>query len=181
MSPVTPSPAKNADTRLVTLRRRTRRRLPPYRRRMPVRTMCVPQTRSETPASRFSSVCTIADRRRCSYPGSSIPYPASPRQRIRLDVREALHSLLHALLVAEPRVLDAAERRQLEPITGNLAHVDRADLQFAHEPRDVIEPVRAHRRRQPVRRRIRDADGVVDVPEPDHGRHGPERLRAHDI
>ena len=58
MRPVTPNPAKKAEPRFDTLRRSTRRRLPPYMRRMPVRTMCVPHTRSDTPASRFSRVCT---------------------------------------------------------------------------------------------------------------------------
>ena len=63
MRPVTPSPARNAVARRSTLRRSRRRRLPPYRRRMPWRTMCVPQTRSATPASRLSSVCTSSAAR----------------------------------------------------------------------------------------------------------------------
>src|SRR6476620_11526007 len=111
ISPVTPRPAKNAEARCDTLRRSTRRRSPPYMRRMPVRTMCVPQTRSDTPARRFSSVCTVC----------------LPGQRIRLDVGEALHRLLHALLVAEPRILDSAERRQFETVAGHFAHVHGAD------------------------------------------------------
>ncbi len=57
MSPVTPRPAKKAVKRWLMLLRRIRRRSVPYSRRMPVRTMCVPQTSSETPASRLSSVC----------------------------------------------------------------------------------------------------------------------------
>ncbi len=58
ISPVTPSPAKNADARCDTLRRRTRRRFPPYSRRMPVRTMCVPHTSSDTPANKLRRTCT---------------------------------------------------------------------------------------------------------------------------
>ncbi len=42
ISAVMPTPAKNARTGLATLIRRKRRKLLPYRRRMPVRTMCVP-------------------------------------------------------------------------------------------------------------------------------------------
>jgi hypothetical protein len=57
MRPVTPRPAKNAEKRWLMLLRRNLRRSAPYRRRMPVRTMCVPQTRSATPASRLSRVC----------------------------------------------------------------------------------------------------------------------------
>ena len=110
MSAVTPRPASSAVKRRLMLLRSARRRSAPYRRRMPVRTMCVPQTSSDTPASRLSSVCTVSRR--------------SPRQRVRLRVGEALHRLLHAFLVAESGVLDAAERRQLEAVAGDLADVD---------------------------------------------------------
>ena len=44
------------------------------------------------------------------------PRHSLPRQRVRLDVGEALHRFLHAFLVAEPGILDAAEGRELEPI-----------------------------------------------------------------
>ena len=47
MRPVTPRPARNAVKRLLMLLRSTRRRSAPYRRRMPVRTMCVPHTSSD--------------------------------------------------------------------------------------------------------------------------------------
>ena len=57
ISPVTPTPAKKAAIRLSTLCRSRRRSGPPYTRRIPVRTMCVPQTSSDTPASRLRSVC----------------------------------------------------------------------------------------------------------------------------
>src|SRR5437879_7644771 len=132
ISAVTPSPAKNAEIRFDTLRRSTRRKSPPYRRKMPVRTICVPQTRSDTPASRLSSVCISAS--------------GSPRQRIRLDVGKAFHRLLHAFLVPQSRILDPAERRQFEAIAGHLADVDRADVQFGDEPRDVVQTIRAYGR-----------------------------------
>ena len=77
---------------------------------------------------------------------------ASPGQRVRLDVGEALHRLLHAFLVAQARILDAAERRQLEPVAGHFADVDRADMQLGDETRDVVEAVGADRGRQTVRR-----------------------------
>ncbi len=58
ISAVIPTPAKNARTGLATLTRSKRRSDPPKSRRMSTRTMCVPQTSSDTPASRLSSVCT---------------------------------------------------------------------------------------------------------------------------
>ena len=58
ISAVTPSPAKNAEMRFDMLRLSTRRKSPPYKRKIPVRTMCVPHTSSDTPARRLSSVCT---------------------------------------------------------------------------------------------------------------------------
>ena len=67
MRPVTPRPARNAVKRWLMLLRSTRRRSAPYRRRMPVRTMCVPQTSSATPASRLSRVCMV---RRIRHHGS---------------------------------------------------------------------------------------------------------------
>ena len=55
--PVTATPATKPVARLPTLRRRTWRRLAPYTRSTPVRTMCVPQTSSAMAANRFSRVC----------------------------------------------------------------------------------------------------------------------------
>ena len=74
--------------------------------------------------------------------------PAKPRAASSLDVGEALHRLLHAFLVAQARVLDAAEGRELEPVARHLADVDRADLELGDEAGDVVEPVGADRRRQ---------------------------------
>ena len=56
MRPVTPSPARKAVKRWLMLLRSTRRRSPPYSRKMPVRTMWVPHTRSDTPANRLSRI-----------------------------------------------------------------------------------------------------------------------------
>src|SRR4051794_22016742 len=88
-----------------------------------------------------------------------------PWQRIRLHIREALHGFLNAFLVAETRVLDAAERGELQAIAGHLADVDRADVELAHKARDVVQPVGAYRGRQPVGGSVRDADRLVDVAE----------------
>src|SRR5437899_11199179 len=125
-------------------------------RRMPVRTMYVPQTSSDTPATmlRIVSIATPAAW-----------WKGSPWERVRLDVGEALHRLLHAFLVAEAGVLDAAERRQLETVAGHLANVDAADVELGDEAGDVVEPVRAHRRRQAVGGAVRDPDRLVDVGE----------------
>ena len=57
-SVVTAKPASSAWKRLPTLREMTWRRLAPYRRSTPVRTMCVAQTSSAIAASRFSRCCT---------------------------------------------------------------------------------------------------------------------------
>ncbi len=58
-SAVTPTPARNACSRLLTLWASTPRRLPPNTRSTPERTMCVPQTSSAMPARMLSSVCTL--------------------------------------------------------------------------------------------------------------------------
>src|SRR6185295_4051569 len=131
--PVTPSPAKNAEARCDTLLRSTRRRSPPYRRRMPVRTMCVPQTRRETTASRFSSVGIR----------SASPWQrrGSPWQRVSLGIREGLHRFLHALLVSQPGIFDTAEGREFQPVAGDFAHIDCPHMQFAHQLGDVVETV----------------------------------------
>ena len=55
-SAVTDRPAANALPRLLMLRRRRRRSVLPYWRRIPVRTRCVPHTSSATPDSRSSSI-----------------------------------------------------------------------------------------------------------------------------
>ena len=52
----------------------------------------------------------------------------SPGQRVGLGVGEALHRFLHAFLVAQARVLDAAEGRELQAVARDLADVDRADI-----------------------------------------------------
>ena len=51
---VTPSPASSALKREPMLCASTRRRFSPNTRRMPVRTICVPQTSRAIAASRFS-------------------------------------------------------------------------------------------------------------------------------
>jgi hypothetical protein len=53
---VTPNPARNAEPRPETLFESTRRRFAPYTRRIPVRTMCVPHTRSATLARKLSRI-----------------------------------------------------------------------------------------------------------------------------
>jgi hypothetical protein len=52
---VTPSPATSARKRLTKLAARTLRRFSPKTRSIPVRTMCVPQTRSAIAARRLRS------------------------------------------------------------------------------------------------------------------------------
>src|SRR5664279_886345 len=63
---------------------------------------------------------------------------SSPWQGIGLHVGETLHRFLHAFLVAEARILDAAKGRQFQAIPGHFAHVDAADDQFADETRDPV-------------------------------------------
>ncbi|MNF73513.1 hypothetical protein D3C84_555160 [compost metagenome] len=57
---VTPIPAAKASGRRRTLRLSRRRRLAPYTRRIPDRTMCVPQMSKATAESRLSSVSMVA-------------------------------------------------------------------------------------------------------------------------
>src|SRR4051812_27431652 len=161
---VTPSPAMTARKRLTKLAASTRRRFSPKTRSMPVRTMCVPQTSRAIAARRLRSE-SIARRR-----------PSVPGQRVGLDVGEALHRFLDAFLVAQPRVLDAAERRQLETVARHLADVDGADLELGDEPCDVVEPVGADRRRQAVCGAVGDPDRLVDVGEGHDRRHRAERF-----
>src|SRR6185436_17902409 len=56
-SAVTPRPARNAWKRFETLSESILRRPPPNTRSTPERTICVPQTRSATPARMLISVC----------------------------------------------------------------------------------------------------------------------------
>src|SRR5215469_4425121 len=98
----------------------------------------------------------------------------SPRKRIRLDVGKALHRLLDAFLVAEPRVLDPAKRSQLEPVARHFAHVDGSNLQLRDQARDVIQTIRAYGGGEPVVGRIGDGDRVVDGRETDHRRDRTE-------
>src|SRR5215472_4329933 len=98
----------------------------------------------------------------------------SPWKRIRLDVGKALHRLLDAFLVAEPRVLDPAKRSQLEPVARHFAHVDGSNLQLRDQARDVIQAIRAHGGGEPVVGRIGDGDRVVDGRETDHRRDRTE-------
>src|SRR6476646_2430399 len=86
---------------------------------------------------------------------------ALPWQRIRLHIGKAFHRFLHAFLVSEPGIFDASERGKFETVAGHLAHVDAADIELGHQARDVVEPVRAHRRRQSVVGRIGDRDRLV--------------------
>src|SRR5687768_2536337 len=86
-----------------------------------------------------------------------------PRQRVSADVGEALHRFPDAFLVAEARILDAAERRHLDAVARNLPYIYRANVELADEARDVVEPMCADARREPVGGGIGDADRVVDV------------------
>src|SRR5262245_58128752 len=106
---------------------------------------------------------------------------SGPGQRVGLQVGEALHRLEHALLVAQPGVLDPSERRALEAIARHLADVDRTDLEPVHEARDPVEAIRADGRREPVRGRVGDADGLLDVAEADDRRHRAEGLARHEL
>ena len=103
-----------------------------------------------------------------------------PRQRIGLHIGEALHRLDHAFLVAEPGILDAAERRHLDAIARHFPDIDGADFQLVDEARDVVEPVGADARREPVGGRIRNADHLRDVVRAADDRDDrAERLLAH--
>src|SRR4029077_2574647 len=101
-------------------------------------------------AKRLSGIHLPA-RARCKMdPGSRATRSAGmtaelgrPRQRIGLHIGEALHRLDHAFLVAEPGILDAAERRHLDAIARHFPYVDGADVEFVDEARDVVEPVGA--------------------------------------
>src|SRR5688500_5369184 len=115
-SPVTPSPARKAVNGLDTLLASTRRRLPPSTRSTPERTMCVPQTSSAIPERTVTRVCTSKE--------------TSPRDGIRLHIREAFHRLYYALFDSETRILDAAERRALQAVARDFPDVDRTDIQF---------------------------------------------------
>ena len=99
--PVTPRPARNAEKRLETLFERTRRRSAPKTRRMPgahdVRAPHEEGHAGEEVEERLHPRLT-------------------PRQAESLEVGEALHRFLHAFLVAQPRVLDAAEGRELQAV-----------------------------------------------------------------
>ena len=88
--------------RLAQLRRRIRRRFAPYDAQdAGAHDVRAPDEQGDA-ASRLSRCHAILCVRR------------SPGQRVGLQVGEALHRFLHAFLVAEPRILDAAERRQLQ-------------------------------------------------------------------
>src|SRR5260221_10046747 len=106
--------------------------------------MCVPQMRSATLARKLRRISTL------------------PGNAESLEVGEALHRLLHAFLVAEARILDAAEGRELEPVAGHLADVHRAHVQLAHEAGDVVEAVGADRGRKARDRAVRDRRRLVD-------------------
>jgi hypothetical protein len=56
-----------------------------------------------------------------------------PGERVGFEVGEALDRLLHPFLIAQARVLDAAEGRELQAVAGHFAHVDGADVQLADE------------------------------------------------
>src|SRR5271165_7027527 len=74
-----------------------------------------------------------------------------PGQRIGLRVAVALHRFEYALLVAQPRVLDAA------------------DLELADEAGDQVHPIGAERGGQSVGGAVGDADRLVHGLEADHG------------
>src|SRR5579859_4485928 len=92
----------------------------------------------------------------------------SPGQRIGLGIAEALHRLEHSFLVAQARILDAAERRHLQTITRHLAHIDAADVEFPHEAGDEVEAVGAQCRREAVGRAVGYADRLFYGLEADH-------------
>src|ERR1700681_2798473 len=99
-----------------------------------------------------------------------------PWQRISLQVGKAFHRFLHSFLVAEARVLDAAEGSELQAVSGNLAHVDAADVELGDEAGDPVEAIGAHRGGQSVVGRVGDAYRVVDILEANHRRHWAEGL-----
>src|SRR5450631_1340634 len=104
----------------------------------------------------------------------------SPRQGIGLHIGEALHRFLHAFLVAQARILDAAERREFQAITGHLAHVDATDDEFADKARDPVQAIGADGGGQPVVGRVGDRNRVVDGLEANDRRNGTEGFVFYD-
>src|SRR6185369_1131121 len=102
----------------------------------------------------------------------SVMLPAAlPGYGIGFQIGEALAAFLYAFLVAQARILDAAERRHLEPVAGHLPDVHAADLQLPHEAHDVVHPVGAYAAREAVGRGVHQRDGLVDAAKGHHRRH----------
>src|ERR1700733_8343060 len=130
---VTKAPARNVRNRLCRAIPSRRRRSAPNARTTPLWTMCNPQSSSATPPIKSKM--------------TALPmYARLPGQRVGLGIAEALHGFQHPFLVAQSRVLDASERRHLQPIARHLAHVHAADLELAHEAADEIDAIGAKRR-----------------------------------
>src|SRR5688572_12105453 len=103
----------------------------------------------------FQLACSSAPNSTAATTGQvRIMWLSGPWQRVGLEVGEALHRLLHPFLVPQPRILDAAEGRELQPVARHLAHVHCADLQLIDEAGDVVQPVGAHRAGQAVGRAV---------------------------
>src|SRR5262245_26647142 len=108
----------------------------------------MPRSSAPTPAI----LTSFANIKRYS-PRYLPPLPSCrPGQRIRLDVGVAFHRLPNAFLVAKARILDASKGTHLDTVARHFPDIDGAHLQLVDEARDVIEPVRAHARGQPVSR-----------------------------
>src|SRR4029450_11612972 len=106
---------------------------------------------------------------------------ARPGQRPGFHVGEALHRLQHAFLVAQARILDAAEGRHFDAIARYFPDIDRADLQLVDESGDVVQAIGADARRQPIGRAVGDLDRVIDVLDVDDRDGRAEGFLAHQL
>src|SRR6187551_977547 len=100
------------------------------------------------------------------------------RDEHALDLRVALERV-HAELAAEPRLLEAAERR-LHAHRRVCVHGEDAGVGCPRHTQCTGPVARPDRAGEPVRRVVREADRVGFVLERDHGRNRAEDLLARD-
>ena len=65
--------------------------------------------------------------------------------------------------MAQTGILDAAERRQLRPVSRNFPHIDAADVELINKAGDAVEPVGAYARRKTKGGRIGYGDDLLDI------------------
>src|ERR1700730_2885775 len=104
-----------------------------------------------------------------------------PGKRPRLHMGEPLHRLKDALLVAQARILDAAERRHFDAIARHLPDIDGADLQLVDESGDVVQAIGADAGGKAVGGAVGHFYGMVNVLDANDRDRRPERLLAHQL